>query len=154
MSCQNCGKDNPPEARFCQSCGAELQQSPVVPQPILCKACGNPIQPGEKYCSKCFVLAPAPTETPKEWAPAPIFADTKENRIIRAKIATKNEEMDNISNLGPILVGVLGFLFCITIIGIIPGLIIIGFAIWWNSSRNNEMRKLKSEIKELEAELS
>jgi hypothetical protein len=77
--------------------------------------------------------------------------ESKQNRIIQRKIATKKEQIAGISEVGPILLCLLGipalFLY------IIPGLVIIGISIWWSSSRENEKKKLRNEIKELEAEL-
>ena len=33
MSCRSCGQANPPEARFCNGCGARLTATPAVPEP-------------------------------------------------------------------------------------------------------------------------
>ena len=48
----------------------------------------------------------------------------------------------------------LGILICLSIVGIILGLIFIGFGIWWSSSRENEKKRLQNEIRELELELN
>jgi len=49
--------------------------APVVELPV-CKACGNPIRPGDKYCSRCLVKVPempaaAPAMSPPLQSPAP-----------------------------------------------------------------------------------
>ena len=33
MNCRSCGQANPPEARFCNGCGARLTAAPTVPEP-------------------------------------------------------------------------------------------------------------------------
>ena len=40
-----------------------------APAGLVCKACGNPIKPGDKYCSKCLVKAPSIPAA----APAPVY---------------------------------------------------------------------------------
>jgi predicted amidophosphoribosyltransferase len=42
---------------------------------LVCKACGNPIKPGDKYCSKCLVIVPgSPAAAPAAYAPpAPVY---------------------------------------------------------------------------------
>ncbi|MCX6690579.1 MAG: hypothetical protein NTW33_00660, partial [Methanoregula sp.] len=69
----------------------------------------------------------------------------------QAKIATKREQIGSISQIGPIILCVAG-LFGL-LLYIIPGVILLGIAIWWRSAREKEKKKLQSEIKELEAEL-
>lgn len=113
---------------YCQKCGKENPDGAAF-----CNSCGASLQP----TSQDSVL------TEKE----------RHNTVILAKIQTKKDEIARISYWGPGLVVCLGILGCISIIGIIPGLIIIGFGIWWNYSRENAGKKLESEIKELEMEL-
>ena len=83
----------------------------------------------------------------------PEVTPSKHNEIIKARIATKQDSVDAISQTGPTLVMIFGVLVCITIIGIIPGLIILGFGWWWSNTRSNEKIRLMGEIEELEAEL-
>jgi hypothetical protein len=78
---------------------------------------------------------------------------SREVRVIHAKIATKRQQIEDISQTGPTLVVILGALVCLTIVGILLGLIIVGIGVWWSVSRTNEEKKLRNEIKELEAEL-
>ena len=114
MFCQKCGKENPDDAAFCNSCGVGLNQ------------------------------IPGQTES------------SKHNKIIDAKIATKEGEINTISQIGPALVGIIGIIVGLLLfgfIGVIIGIILILFAIWWYSKKENAKKKLQSEIKELEAEL-
>jgi uncharacterized protein (DUF2062 family) len=83
----------------------------------------------------------------------PLPTTVKHNEVINAKIATKEQQIADISQLGPAVVIIFGILVCLTIVGIILGLIIIGAGIWWSQSRENEKTKLKNEIIELETEL-
>jgi uncharacterized membrane protein YvbJ len=157
MYCQKCGAENKNDAKFCDRCGAGMQYIPVVPlqeesapQPIVCKSCGNQTEPGDVYCKKCTAGIPVELRVP---AKSPVPTISKHNTIIMAKIATKKQQINDISQVGPVILVILGILFCLTIFGIILGLIFIGVAIWWSSSRENEKNKLQSEIKELEVEL-
>lgn len=157
MFCQKCGMENKDGASFCNSCGADLRLIPIpatpasepVPEPIPCKSCGTIIPYGEIYCPKCFVRSPWPD---LEQIKKPV-AKTKHNEVIQAKIATKEEQIKGISQTGPILTVIFGILVCLTLVGIIFGLIIIGFAVWWSSSRENEKKKLQGEIAELKTEM-
>ena len=42
MKCPRCQMDNRADARFCEECGARMEQS--------CPACGNPVGAGKKFC--------------------------------------------------------------------------------------------------------
>jgi len=123
-----------------------------------CKACGRPIVKDHEdkcvWCDAPLVKAPVPDPVP----------DTKENRIIRAKIATKKQQVDDIGQTGPVLTGLLGaFIFVIAIMPLegfhtlwdcaIVGLVICGIAVWWYNHRENMRRILSNEINELEVEL-
>ena len=45
MRCRRCEADNPQSARFCDSCGAELDRA--------CSACGASNRGGARFCSRC-----------------------------------------------------------------------------------------------------
>src|SRR3954453_19068600 len=45
MSCAACGTENPAGARFCMSCGAQLQHR--------CPSCGTPAPPEARFCMNC-----------------------------------------------------------------------------------------------------
>jgi len=50
--------------------------APVAPAAggLVCRACGNPIRPGEKFCSKCLVKVPdSPAPAPAYQAPPPAY---------------------------------------------------------------------------------
>ena len=47
MLCQQCGRENPPEARFCHQCGSSLR--------VVCSQCGTelPLAPDLRFCFSC-----------------------------------------------------------------------------------------------------
>jgi predicted RNA-binding Zn-ribbon protein involved in translation (DUF1610 family) len=55
LPCPKCGTPNMPGARFCVSCGAELQapQADVKTDSLICPACGTQNKPGSKFCQSC-----------------------------------------------------------------------------------------------------
>src|SRR5690242_7280903 len=62
--CQNCGTENPAEARFCMSCGHALD--------AVCPICGTVNPPAARFCMSCgTALTPDAPPTP---APAPTAA--------------------------------------------------------------------------------
>jgi hypothetical protein len=90
--------------------------------------------------------------------------ESKEHRVINAKIKTRVDQINNITLVGPILIAVLGifvFLFGVVPMGKIGilwdfaffGVVLIGVAVWWGNTRQNEIKRLQNEIRELEAEL-
>jgi uncharacterized membrane protein YvbJ len=116
------------EIMFCQKCGAENKN-----ESTFCNSCGADLR-----------LTPDPV------------IKNKHNEIISAKIATKRLEINNITLMGPALVCIIGIVFCLLLFGItgvIIGGILIFLSFWWGLKRDDEKRKLKSQIKELEAEL-
>ncbi|MBW2348918.1 MAG: zinc-ribbon domain-containing protein [Deltaproteobacteria bacterium] len=46
--CLNCGKDLPPEARFCMVCGAAVERAEGR-----CPHCGTEAMPGAVFCNQC-----------------------------------------------------------------------------------------------------
>jgi class 3 adenylate cyclase/tetratricopeptide (TPR) repeat protein len=61
MLCSACQRENPPEARFCGGCGAELIRS--------CPACEAPNPPDHAFCASCG--SPLEAEAPEAGEPAP-----------------------------------------------------------------------------------
>src|SRR5205814_10357260 len=45
MTCPQCRQDNPPDARFCNTCG--------VPLAAACPACGRANPPASRFCNAC-----------------------------------------------------------------------------------------------------
>ena len=111
-----------------------------------CLSCGKSHQ-AMNFCPWCGTPVPAePDPIDATISNYSRYPDTKENRVIIQRIATKKEQIDCISETGPTLLIIFGVLGCITIIGIIFGIILIGIGIWWSSSRQNEKKKLQNEI--------
>jgi hypothetical protein len=75
--CANCGKENPPGARFCGNCGTE--QNTIQAS---CPKCGKMLEQNEKFCSACGTPVkndpPKPPSQPKPEEPKL----TKEGRKI------------------------------------------------------------------------
>src|SRR5262245_42629334 len=66
MRCPRCTAENDGAARFCEDCGAHLEQ--------VCPSCGSPITPGKKFCRSCGVslAAASPSTrfpTPESYTP-------------------------------------------------------------------------------------
>src|SRR5947209_2293646 len=53
MICANCGAENPPGRRFCDTCGQPLT-SP-------CPTCGATNRPGARFCGECGTALDQPT---------------------------------------------------------------------------------------------
>jgi class 3 adenylate cyclase/predicted ATPase len=45
VNCTSCGSSNVPGSRFCEQCGAALEQA--------CASCGSPISAGARFCRSC-----------------------------------------------------------------------------------------------------
>ena len=45
MLCAQCQRENRPQARFCEECGAPLTRS--------CRNCGTQLSASAKFCSEC-----------------------------------------------------------------------------------------------------
>jgi class 3 adenylate cyclase/tetratricopeptide (TPR) repeat protein len=64
QTCNSCGSANPAEAKFCMSCGAQLERR--------CPSCGTPAPPAAKFCMSCgSALDPAAPEPAPAAAPPP-----------------------------------------------------------------------------------
>jgi class 3 adenylate cyclase/tetratricopeptide (TPR) repeat protein len=64
MRCESCGHDNPPDAAFCEECGAAFE--------MLCPDCGQLQRAGTKFCRRCGRrLAGAPESPPASPSPPP-----------------------------------------------------------------------------------
>ncbi len=90
--CPQCGVENPPSARFCDQCGAQMipvpAQGPAAPppqaaQPVppvapsatatagpsVCPQCGTAVIPGEAFCDNCGAALLGPTRPAPPAAP-------------------------------------------------------------------------------------
>jgi class 3 adenylate cyclase/tetratricopeptide (TPR) repeat protein len=68
-TCNTCGTTNPAEAKFCMSCGAQLERR--------CPSCGTPAPPQAKFCMSCgSALDPAAAPAAQAPPPAPPAAAT------------------------------------------------------------------------------
>jgi len=73
MGCSQCQNDNPPDARFCEQCGAPLE-SP-------CPACQAPLSAGARFCKACgHDLSTALHPEAAAAAPSPETAPSGERR--------------------------------------------------------------------------
>lgn len=82
----------------------------------------------------------------------------KQKDVIEIKLQTRREEYNEISDAGPFIVIFVGVLILfksevLLLLGIIPGLIVIGIGIFWNNHLHNKRKRLQNEIKGLESEL-
>ena len=98
--CTSCGNPIQPGEKYCSKCLVMVKDGaspapaaapfvapppPPAPAPVpvpsggtrVCKACGNPIQPGEKFCSKCLVTVNS--AEPAMPAPVPVSAPPTES---------------------------------------------------------------------------
>jgi hypothetical protein len=110
---------------------------------VKCRRCGGYSLPGFKHCIWCNAPLTGPLP-PKPIKPP----DTQENRVILAKIKTRKDELERTSQLGPVLLFIIGLFGLIWLFG---GLLIIGAVIWSRFISKTKLR-LSNEIKELEAQ--
>jgi class 3 adenylate cyclase/predicted ATPase len=66
-TCQNCGTENPVEARFCMSCGNALE--------AVCPSCGTAAPPQAKFCMACGTSLAGDAPPPAAPAPAPVATE-------------------------------------------------------------------------------
>jgi class 3 adenylate cyclase/tetratricopeptide (TPR) repeat protein len=87
MQCPQCQHDNPPGARFCNSCGRKLEAT--------CPQCGQVNPPGSRYCNGCgqqlAAAAPAPVAPPPTASPRSYTPQHLAERIISSRGALEGE---------------------------------------------------------------
>jgi class 3 adenylate cyclase/tetratricopeptide (TPR) repeat protein len=91
VDCAGCQHENPPESRFCESCGAELAAA--------CAQCGASLSPAARFCNQCGtprdVQAPAPRAatppTPGRGAPRDYTPRHLADRILTSRSALEGE---------------------------------------------------------------
>lgn len=60
VPCRSCGRPNPPDFKFCRTCGHPTAPAPPpapTPAPpvasIQCSSCGAPLRAGARFCARC-----------------------------------------------------------------------------------------------------
>jgi class 3 adenylate cyclase/tetratricopeptide (TPR) repeat protein len=95
-TCNSCGSANPAEAKFCMSCGSQLDRR--------CPACGAPAPPEAKFCMSCgssldpaAAPAPAPATAPPPAARATPADERRQVTVLFADLSgytAASERMD------------------------------------------------------------
>jgi class 3 adenylate cyclase/tetratricopeptide (TPR) repeat protein len=84
MRCPQCGFDNRPGVRFCEQCGAKLEQT--------CPACGASVPPDRKFCGACGqLLAPKPESRSKFATPGAYTPKHLAEKILTSRTALEGE---------------------------------------------------------------
>ncbi|MEK6755468.1 MAG: zinc ribbon domain-containing protein, partial [Bacteroidota bacterium] len=53
MKCDNCGRENRNDAKFCADCGADLRQTKIIHHSTDCPLCGYKNTPESSFCAEC-----------------------------------------------------------------------------------------------------
>ena len=70
MTCPTCGAENPPEARYCTSCGVPLQVEEEGPGPVIyCTSCGSENSADAAACIRCGTPTLGPVSPPPQPPP-------------------------------------------------------------------------------------
>ena len=64
--CVNCGSELPKGARFCNNCGAPVQEQMTPRQEGQCPVCGALLGEGNLFCTECGTRLPEKMEEKKE----------------------------------------------------------------------------------------
>ncbi len=84
MRCPQCQLENRDGIRFCEECGAKLEQA--------CPACGSAIPPGRKFCGHCGqALTAAAPPAPKFASPQTYTPKHLAEKILTSKTAMEGE---------------------------------------------------------------
>jgi class 3 adenylate cyclase/tetratricopeptide (TPR) repeat protein len=83
MSCPRCRQPNPPTARFCSNCGANLAVS--------CSACGHGNGPGSRFCNECGAPLSASATAPPRGTPESHTPKHLAARILTSRGALEGE---------------------------------------------------------------
>ena len=62
MRCTNCGSENPPGAKFCETCGTMLART--------CPRCGHEVASAARFCSECGAPLSEASATPAAHRPS------------------------------------------------------------------------------------
>ncbi len=82
MNCPKCRAENDDAARFCEECGARLEQA--------CSNCGQPLTPGKNFCRACGTPAVPTASTPSTSTSSHTPKHLAE-KILRSKSALEGE---------------------------------------------------------------
>jgi len=84
MKCPRCQFENREQIRFCEECGAKLEQA--------CPSCGAAVPPDRKFCGACGqALAVAPHPAPKFASPQTYTPRHLAEKILTSKSALEGE---------------------------------------------------------------
>src|SRR6516225_309875 len=84
MRCGRCRFDNRDGVRFCEECGAKLEQA--------CPGCGHAVPPDRKFCGNCGqALTTSPTSAPKFGSPQTYTPKHLAETILTSKSALEGE---------------------------------------------------------------
>jgi class 3 adenylate cyclase/tetratricopeptide (TPR) repeat protein len=84
MHCPRCQRENRPQAKFCEGCGASLAQS--------CGHCGAALSTSAKFCSECGRAVGVPPEPVARFAPPHVYTPKHlAERILGSKSALEGE---------------------------------------------------------------
>ena len=85
MTCPQCKRPTPPDAKFCPECGVKLIAA--------CPACGVENAPGSKFCDSCgtpLAATPAPPTAPPRFASPEAYTP----RHLAEKILTSKASLE------------------------------------------------------------
>src|SRR5262249_8531483 len=77
MRCPTCGRENPPEQKFCGECGTRLS--------AVCPSCGSQNAPENKFCGECGT--PLADALPQQQAEIPAAAPAADRRLVSVLFA-------------------------------------------------------------------
>jgi class 3 adenylate cyclase/tetratricopeptide (TPR) repeat protein len=85
MQCRRCQQENPPDARFCNACGAGLE--------VTCPACGHSNPPGSRFCNGCgaSLRETPPPAAPRFSSPEAYTPKHLAERILTSRAALEGE---------------------------------------------------------------
>jgi Double zinc ribbon len=84
MPCPRCQRENRPQAKFCEECGAPLARS--------CGHCGAALSTSAKFCSECGRAAGVPPESEARFASPHAYTPKHlAERILTSKAALEGE---------------------------------------------------------------
>ena len=83
MKCPRCQQENPPQAKFCLECAAQLARRRTN--------CGIQLPAGAKFCFECATPVSAPSSEPRFAAPEAYTPKHLAERIINSKAAMEGE---------------------------------------------------------------